>query len=134
MRRKGLGALAFIVVLTVAALGGTFAAGNEPFLGLDLQGGISVVLQPDGDASDEQLDDAIAIIRERIDAVGVAEPEITRQGSTIVVEIAGVENAQEAIDLVGQTGELRFRPVLELLPPRDRPRVAAHRGRGRGRR
>lgn len=112
MRRRGLGALVFIVVFTLAALGYTFAAGNTPFLGLDLQGGVAVVLQPDGDASDEQLEDAVAILRSRVDAIGVAEPEITRRGQTISVEIPGVEDRQQAIDLVGQTGELAFRPVL----------------------
>ena len=66
----------------------------------------------------------IEIIRSRVDALGVAEPEIARQGNSIVVQLPGVENQQRALDLVGATAELRFRPVL--LDPR-RPRRPARR-------
>jgi preprotein translocase subunit SecD len=114
-RRRGLVPLLFTVVLTAVLLAYTFVSGNAPFLGLDLQGGVAVVLQPEGDVTDEQLEDAVAIIRSRVDAIGVAEPEITRQGRNISVEIPGVTNRQQAIDLIGQTGELAFRPVLEAV-------------------
>ncbi len=113
MQRKSLVSLLFVVVLTGGLLAYTFISGNKPFLGLDLQGGVAVVLAPSGDATDEQLDDAVSIIRSRVDSIGVAEPEITRQGQNISVEIPGVSDRQQAIDLVGQTGELTFRPVLE---------------------
>ena len=53
---------------------------TSPQLGLDLQGGVAVVLEPTEDASDEALDQTIEIIRNRVDALGVAEPEIARQG------------------------------------------------------
>ena len=115
-RRRGLVPLVAIVAVTVGLLAYTFAAGNKPFLGLDLQGGVAVILAPDGEATDEQLDDAVSIIRSRVDALGVAEPEITRQGQNISVEIPGVSDRQQAIDLVGQTGELTFRPVLQEIP------------------
>lgn len=117
VRKFGNRSIAFIVAAALLAISGTLIAGNAPFLGLDLQGGVSVTLQAQGDVSDEALDDAIAIIRTRIDTTGVAEPEISRQGKTIVVEIPGVDDPQDAIDLVGRTGELRFRPVLEQLGP-----------------
>lgn len=113
MKRKSLVSLLFTVVLTTGLLAYTFLAGNKPFLGLDLQGGVAVILAPSGEATDEQLDDAVSIIRSRVDSIGVAEPEITRQGQNISVEIPGVSDRQQAIDLVGQTGELTFRPVLE---------------------
>jgi len=116
LRRKGLLPLVGTVLITVGLLAWTLVVGNSPFLGLDLQGGVAVILTPSGDASDEQLDDAVAIIRSRVDAIGVAEPEITRQGANISVEIPGVENRQQAIELVGQTGELTFRPVLAEYP------------------
>jgi len=116
LRRKGIAPLVGTVVVTVALLVWSLIAGNAPFLGLDLQGGVAVILAPTGDASEEQLDDAVAIIRSRVDAIGVAEPEITRQGSNISVEIPGVENREQAINLVGQTGQLTFRPVLAEYP------------------
>ncbi|MEL0141409.1 MAG: hypothetical protein VW800_13635, partial [Acidimicrobiaceae bacterium] len=107
-----------IIAISVAGLAYTFAAGNEPLLGLDLQGGASVVLEPeplpDGqEITEETLDQAVDIIRNRVDGLGVREPEVTRQGETILVQIPGVDDQQRAIDLVGQTAELRFRPVIE---------------------
>jgi preprotein translocase subunit SecD len=117
MRRKGLVPLVFIVVLAVGGLGWTFAADNEPLLGLDLQGGVSVVLEPTEEADDEALGQAIEIIRQRVDGIGVAEPEITRQDDAIVVQLPGIADREQALELVGQTAELRFRPVLQLLPP-----------------
>ena len=117
MRRKGLGPLVFIVLLTAAGLVATLAAGNTPLLGLDLQGGVSVVLQPTRDVESDEIDQAIEIIRTRVDAIGVAEPEITRQGDTVLVQLPGVDEQERALELVGQTAELRFRPVLAVLPP-----------------
>ncbi|HET8619565.1 MAG TPA: protein translocase subunit SecD [Acidimicrobiales bacterium] len=115
MRRKILLPLIFILVVAYGGLAATIAAGNSPELGLDLQGGVSVVLAPTTDASGEQLDQALEIIRSRVDALGVAEPEITRQGDAIVVQLPGVKNRDRALELVGQTAELRFRPVLQDL-------------------
>ncbi|HEX6238066.1 MAG TPA: protein translocase subunit SecD [Acidimicrobiales bacterium] len=112
MRRKILAPLLLILVLAGGGLAATLVAGNSPELGLDLQGGVSVVLAPTGEASGEALDQSVSIIRERVDGLGVAEPDITRQGDAIVVQLPGVENRERVLELVGQTAELRFRPVL----------------------
>lgn len=104
----------FLVV--IISLGATLAAGNEPVLGLDLQGGISVVLAPVGKFKAESLDVSVDIIRDRVDGLGVAEPEISRQGDNIVVDLPGVKDRNKARRVVGQTAELRFRPVLAELP------------------
>ena len=112
MRRSLYVSLLGIVVLAVLALAGTVAAGNEPQLGLDLQGGASVVLQPAKSVDSDVLDEAINIIRKRVDGIGVAEPEITRQGNAIVVELPGVKDQERALQLVGKTAELTFRPVI----------------------
>jgi preprotein translocase subunit SecD len=112
-RRSRLVEVCVVMLFTLGLLGWSFWSGNKPFLGLDLQGGVAVILTPSGEATDEQLEDAVTIIRSRVDAIGVAEPEITRQGQNISVEIPGVEDPQQAIELVGQTGELTFRPVLQ---------------------
>lgn len=116
-RHRGLAPLIGITVLAIAAFAFTLGKGYAPLLGLDLQGGVSVVLQPKGAAESDSLDQAVAIIRQRVDALGVAEPEITRQGNTILVQIPGVKDKDRAIELVGQTAELRFRPVIATLPP-----------------
>ncbi|MGF1598234.1 MAG: protein translocase subunit SecD [Acidimicrobiales bacterium] len=107
----------FVMALTIVAGLYTAVSGNEPLLGLDLQGGVSVVLQPTGPADEEALNQSLEIIRSRVDSLGVAEPEISLQGETIVVDLPGVQEQQRALDLVGQTAELRFRPVLFDLGP-----------------
>jgi preprotein translocase subunit SecD len=120
-RRRGLVALVGIVALAALALGATLLVGNRPLLGLDLQGGVSVVLQPRGEVDSDALEEAKAIIEQRVNALGVAEPEITRQGDTVLVQIPGVKDKDRALELVGQTAELRFRPVLAVLPPSGAP-------------
>ena len=119
MRRKKLAPLIFIVLVAAGALGWCLATDTSPELGLDLQGGVAVVLEPTEPATDEALDQAIEIIRRRVDGIGVAEPEIARQGDSIVVQLPGVDQQQRALDLVGATAELRFRPVLQpgAMPP-----------------
>ena len=117
MRRRRIAPLIFTVVVALGALTATIATGSTPELGLDLQGGASVVLSPPEGTESETLDQAIEIIRSRVDALGVAEPEIVRQGDTVLVELPGVRDQQRAIEIVGQTAELRFRPVLGTLPP-----------------
>ena len=117
MRRRRSTALIFIVVVALGGLVTSIVTDSAPELGLDLQGGASVVLQPPEGTSSDSLDQAIEIIRSRVDALGVAEPDIVRQGDTVLVELPGVKDQQRALDIVGQTAELRFRPVLNVLPP-----------------
>jgi preprotein translocase subunit SecD len=115
-RRRGSLSLIVFVLAALIALTLTLVVGNTPLLGLDLQGGVSVVLQPKEEVDSDALDQTISIIRQRVDALGVAEPEITRQGDTVLVQIPGVKDRDRAIELVGQTAELRFRPVLGEAP------------------
>jgi preprotein translocase subunit SecD len=118
------GHVASVVVVLVVAIGSliaTIASGTAPQLGLDLQGGASVVLHPKTKVPAGVLDQSIEIIRSRVDALGVAEPEISRQGSAIVVQLPGVRNRDRALEVVGQTAQLYFRPVLESLPAADSP-------------
>jgi preprotein translocase subunit SecD len=119
MRRKKLAPLIFIVLLAAVSLGAVLISGTSPQLGLDLQGGVSVVLEPTESASDDALEQTIEIIRSRVDALGVAEPDIQQQGSAVVVQLPGVKNQQRALEVVGATAELRFRPVLQDLGQYD---------------
>ena len=91
--------------------------GNKPLLGLDLQGGVSVRLTAVEPADDEMLDQAVEIIRARVDGLGVAEPEISRTEQGVMVSLPGVDDQARALELVGTTAELRFRPVCDTLPP-----------------
>ncbi|MBV8388082.1 MAG: protein translocase subunit SecD, partial [Acidimicrobiia bacterium] len=116
MRRGLVVSLVVILVLGFGALAATIAVGNTPHLGLDLQGGASVVLAPKNKVKSKDLKTSIEIIRNRVDALGVAEPDITQQGNNIVIELPGVKNQQRALQLVGRTAQLLFRPVLNQLP------------------
>ena len=102
-----------IVVLVGSLLTGNLLAGNVPALGLDLQGGASVTLQPEGEFTPSALAQAVDIISQRVNALGVSEPEITRQGDNIVVNLPGVNDQQKALDIIGRQGELLLRPVLQ---------------------
>lgn len=82
-------------------------------LGLDLAGGVYVVLEADTDAKGEELSRLMnqtrAIIGQRVDGLGVSEPNIAIEGDNrIRVELAGVDNPQEAIELIGKTAQLQF--------------------------
>lgn len=106
------------LIVTVGLVVGLFLANllaqNSPSLGLDLQGGASVTLQPEGDFDSDALNVAVDIIRQRVDSLGVAEPEIIRQGNAVVVNLPGVKDQQAALDLIGRTGEVQLRQVLQV--------------------
>ncbi|MCB0976814.1 MAG: protein translocase subunit SecD [Acidimicrobiales bacterium] len=108
----------FMIVLAVVAVVVPIATNTSPTLGLDLQGGFSVVLQAkevNGQLpTEEAVEKAKDIIRQRVDGLGVAEPDITRQGRTVVVQLPGVRNRSKAEAVVGCTARLEFRPVLAV--------------------
>jgi preprotein translocase subunit SecD len=121
MRNRRTLSLVVMLVLAFGALAATLASGNKPELGLDLQGGASVVLQPPAGTPKGTINQAIEIIRNRVDALGVAEPQISRQGNAVVVELPGVKNQEKALEIVGTTAELRFRPVLSQITAEGPP-------------
>ena len=114
--------LAILALGLVAMTGLVFVQGATSVkLGLDLRGGTSVTLQPriapgeEGSITNEAIDQAVAIIRQRVNSLGVAESEVAAQGTgtsrQIVISVPG-ETGRRVVDLVGQTAELRFRQVL----------------------
>jgi preprotein translocase subunit SecD len=111
-KRNLLVSLISILVVAFGLFLGNFIVGNTPSLGLDLQGGASVTMTPVGEYEEAALSVAVDIIRQRVDAIGVAEPEIIRQGDTVVVNLPGVKDQQQALDLIGRTGAVEMRPVL----------------------
>lgn len=116
MRRRLIG-LVLVLLLAWGGVGLLLANGITPKLGLDLQGGTSVVLTAPPGTDEEVLEQAVEIMRSRIEEVGgVQEPEIAISGSsTVLVQLPGVEDEQRALDAIGQTGELSFRPVLDAI-------------------
>ena len=110
--------LLVLIVLIVAMVAAMFATGaTKPRLGLDLQGGTSVILQPrvagGGTVSEEALREAVNIIRQRVNGLGVTEADVQTQGDNIVVSVPGA-TSQEAVELVASTAQLRFRPVISV--------------------
>ncbi|NTW72322.1 MAG: protein translocase subunit SecD [Eubacteriaceae bacterium] len=81
--------------------------------GLDLTGGVYVVLEAKDSKTDpltdEKMNRAMATIRQRIDSLGVSEPVITKQGTNrIRVSLPDVQNQQDALDIIGKTAQLEF--------------------------
>jgi preprotein translocase subunit SecD len=103
-----------------------------PRLGLDLEGGTSIILTPrvapgeTGKITKDALNRAVTIIRSRVDSFGVAEAEVTTAGSNIVISVPGTRD-NDILKTVQQTAELRFRPVLAAaggsvtVPPTPSP-------------
>ena len=124
MKRRPLVVSLIASLLLVVAAGSVLLAGLRPVLGLDLQGGISAVYQPvlpPGAEVPEDfeaiIDETIEIIRSRVDSLGVAEPDISRSGTDVIVQLPGVTDAERLRELIGRTAQLRFRPVIQTLQP-----------------
>jgi protein-export membrane protein SecD len=110
--------LAVLAALVLIAGISIYPLNKKINLGLDLQGGMQLVLEvetdklPKGSTVQDACERAIEIIRNRVDAIGVAEPLIQRQGeSWITVQLPGIKDPQKAIDLIGQTALLEFKLV-----------------------
>lgn len=107
----------------------TFWPGQDhaPRLGLDLQGGTQVTLLPkpasgqQGAITTDQLNQTVAIIRKRVNGLGVAESEVSIQGSggnaAIIVSVPGSVSQERLVELVGRTAQLSFRAVEALTTP-----------------
>jgi protein-export membrane protein SecD len=110
------------MLIAFGGLAAVIATDTKPRLGLDLEGGISVILTAEatsGDTVDQAvLQQTVEIIRQRIDAFGVAEPEVSAAGSNnILIQLPGVENEERALELIGSTAQLTFRQVKNVYPP-----------------
>jgi preprotein translocase subunit SecD len=114
-RRAALITLIITLVLSWGSVIVTQALGITPRLGLDLQGGFSVLLEAPEGTDSEVLNVAVDVIRRRIEALGaVQEPEVAVAGQrSIEVQLPGITERERALQAVGTTGQLAFRPVLE---------------------
>ncbi|MDP9118989.1 MAG: hypothetical protein M3M93_01760, partial [Actinomycetota bacterium] len=85
--------IVFVLVLVGASVVGLVGGGLRPTLGLDLQGGASVILTAPEGTTQDVMEQALENIRNRVDAFGVGEPDIALSGNTIEVQIPGSANA-----------------------------------------
>src|SRR5919107_1673693 len=99
-------------------------------LGLDLKGGVSVQLagyQTDGsEVTREEMEQAVGVIQQRVNSLGVTEPELQIQGQDqVVVNIPGITDSDRAVEVIGRTAQLGFFEVLaaeggeELVPEEE---------------
>ena len=129
--------LILIALFGAIAAVGVLSLFRSPTLGLDLQGGLEVVLEARPEAgqelTDDDLDRSVEIIRNRVDKIGVSEPEIRTQGDNqIVVDLAGVFDQGRAADIIGQTAQLEFYdlqgdvdPISQSGDPTGQPQPSA---------
>jgi SecD/SecF fusion protein len=121
--RRNLFVLLFVIGVMLAALVPILS--TETKLGLDLRGGTSLVYQgqptpQQPEVTPEAIDRAIEIIRQRIDTLGVSEPEIQRVGSdNIDVSLPGVTDIDRAVDVIGTTAQLQFYDWEPNVIPED---------------
>ncbi len=117
MERRLIYKIIFILAIIGLCLYFTFPLNKRINLGLDLKGGMHLVLRVDTShlsaaAKEDAVDRALEVIRNRIDEFGVREPSIQKQGEEeIVVQLPGVTDRQRAIDLIGKTALLEFKLV-----------------------
>jgi len=116
--KRALAVLTIIIIIlgwwiTLLGLGPVEPIKDKLNLGLDIKGGVYVVLEAETDASGEDLkkimEQTQAVIENRVNQMGLSEPVVTIEGEKrIRVELPGAEDAEEAIDLIGQTAQLQF--------------------------
>jgi preprotein translocase subunit SecD len=118
-----------IILVITAVLYGIIALngwGFGPKLGLDLQGGTSVILTPKattgGAVTNASVQKAVDIIRQRVNGSGVSEAEVTREGQNILVSIPGADKRQ--LEQVDKTAQLRFRMVQNVTSGSSTPQPA----------
>ena len=115
--------LILLAMLVLLGLTGVVAFVKSPVLGLDLKGGLEVVLKavpsdPKNPPTDEQIDQAISIIRSRVDKLGVSEPEIRKEaGNEVSIALAGIKDPKAAASIVGSTGQLYILDYTGTLEP-----------------
>ena len=112
------GRLGWRTLLVLAVLGGAAALilTRPVRLGLDLRGGTQILLEakdtPRQRVSEDTVDRTLEVLRRRVDQLGVAEPSLQRSGARrIIVELPGLADPEEALEVIGRTAQLEFRPV-----------------------
>ena len=104
--------LVLTIVIAFGSLATTLSLGWGPKLGLDLAGGLSVVYKPTTPATKANMQEVVQILNNRVNGLGVSGAQVNLQGKNVVVCVPGVKDARAVSQIVGQTAQLLFRPVL----------------------
>lgn len=112
-------------IIVVALVVGLFATGTKPKLGLDLSGGLSVILTAQGHVSAAKMDEAVIIIQNRVNRLGVSGASVSRSGSdNISVDVPNAKDPAAILKLLGETAQLEFRQVQQSWPVGTQPATA----------
>jgi protein-export membrane protein, SecD/SecF family/protein-export membrane protein SecD len=114
MKKKLL--IEFIIVLAIVLGAGYFAFVQKTSLGLDLKGGVYVVLQAKPEAgktiTPQDMKNLVEIFDRRINGLGVSEPRVSISGADrVIIELPGIKDTEEAVKLIGKTALLEFQLV-----------------------
>ena len=118
MNRSDKMRLWLVLIVVVGALCYAYLNKDNLNLGLDLKGGAHIVLQakdtPENPLRDDSIDRLLAVLRNRIDQYGVAEPIIQKSGADrIIVDLPGIQDPAAALELIGRTAQMDFREVID---------------------
>jgi preprotein translocase subunit SecD len=114
-RRRLWASLIGIVGVATVLVGLNLAFANTPALGLDLRGGLSVILAPTEGATGDDLIVIRDLIRDELERRGIAEPDVRVEGPNIIVDLPGVRDQQDALDAVDVAGIVTLRPVYQCF-------------------
>ncbi|HOO88000.1 MAG TPA: protein translocase subunit SecD, partial [Synergistales bacterium] len=122
MLRRDRWRLGIVAIVVLAALFSVFPIQGRINLGLDLKGGAHIVLQAkdtaDSKVTEDSIERLLAVLRNRVDQYGVAEPVIQREGTDrIIVDLPGIQDPDAALELIGKTALLEFRQVVTATSP-----------------
>jgi protein-export membrane protein SecD len=114
MRNKKVNIIIIIIFVLIIGVSLYYILTNPINLGLDLKGGTQIILKPveteSSEVTSESLDQAMLIIMDRIDRLGISEPLVTRDiSNNIVIQLPGVKDPDRAINIIGKTAQLEFR-------------------------
>lgn len=101
------------VLLAGTLLGINVGLGNSPILGLDLQGGLSVIYATAEPAEPEELEVVRDLMRGQLEDFGIAEPDVRVEGDNIIVDLPGVTDQEAAFDALQVSGIVTLRPVIQ---------------------
>lgn len=109
------------IILVLAVVGGSAALAltRSMRLGLDLEGGTQIVLEAQDtdleEVDDDTVDRTLEVLRRRVDQLGVSEPTLQRSGERrVIIELPGVTDPEEALEVIGRTAQLTFHPVERI--------------------
>ena len=111
-----------VLVIVLIATAGWLVTTRDARLGLDLRGGTQIVLEaqdtPEQDVDEDTLGRTLEVMRRRVDQLGVAEPNLQASGTErIIIELPGVTDPEEALEVIGRTAQLTFHSVEAVVPP-----------------